>query len=210
MKDKTPIKVYQVEAMDGDKHFPSDKEMKVLNDTVQLFRRTQQDRDRAFSYFDGMTLIEYIEDSVERFNTNLYLREGMEDWQSGFNDGFTRNKVLSMTGKIAEQLPIASAMPRGDEDTLRAQIITNLYHYTEELDEYEKFMSMFILEVLVKGTAIGYEDIEYTKKKIRDVKGIGDNMSVSESNVKTTRFYAEIVPLEEYYPASVGIMGAKN
>lgn len=210
MKPKTQIKVYQIEAMDGETHVPSDKEMKVLTDTVQLFRRTQQDRDRAFSYFDGMTLIEYIEDSVERFNTNLYLRDGMEDWQSGFNDGFTRNKVLSMTGKIAEQLPIASAVPRGDEDVLRAQIITDLYHYTEELDDYEQFMSMFILEVFVKGTAVGYEDIEYTKKTIRDVKGMGDNMTVTDNTIKTTRFYAEIVPLEEYYPASVGIMNAKN
>ena len=207
---KQPIKVFQVEAGDGSIHTPSQKEIDVVNSTVELFRRTQQDRDRAFSYFDGMTLIEYIEDSVERFNTNLYLRDGMEDWQSGFNDGFTRNKVLSMSGKIAEQLPIASAIPRGDEDTLRAQIITDLYHYTEELDDYETFMSQFILELFVKGTAIGYEDIEYTKKKIRDVNGIGDNMTVTEKQIKTTRFYAQLVPLEEYYPASVGIMNAKN
>ena len=207
---KQPIKVYQIEAGDGEVFTPSEKEMQVVNSTVQLFRRTQQDRDRAFSYFDGMTLTEYIEDSVERFNTNLYLREGMEDWQSGFNDGFTRNKVLSMSGKIAEQLPIASAVPRGDEDVLRAQIITDLYQYTEELDDYENFMSMFILELFVKGTAIGYEDIEYCKKKIREPKGMGDNMSVSEKTIKSTRFYADLVPLEEYYPASVAIMDAKN
>lgn len=208
--NKEPIKVFQVEAGDGEIFTPSEKELQVVNSTIALFRRTQQDRDRAFSYFDGMTLTEYIEDSVERFNTNLYLRDGMEDWQSGFNDGFTRNKVLSMTGKIAEQLPIASAVPRGDEDVLRAQIVTDLYQYTEELDDYENFMSMFILELFVKGTAVGYEDIEYTKKKIRDTKGMGDSMSVVEKTIKTTRFYADIVPLEEYYPASVGIMDAKN
>lgn len=207
---KDPIKVFQVEAGDGEIFTPSQKEIEVVSNIVHLFRRTQQDRDRTFSYFDGMNLKSYIEDSVERFNTNLYLREGMEDWQAGFNDGFTRNKVLSMSGKIAEQLPIASAIPRGDEDTLRAQIITDLYQYTEELDDYENFMSMFILELFVKGTAIGYEDIKYCKKKVRDTKGHGDEMTVSETTIKNTSFYAELVPLEEYYPASVGIMGTKK
>lgn len=207
---KEPIKTFQILSESGEMFTPSEKESKVVTQTIELFRRTQQNRDRAFAYFDGMNLINYIEDSVERFNTNLYLREGMEDWQSGFNDGFTRNKVLSMTGKLAEQVPIASATPRGEEDTLRAQIITDLYHYTEELDDYEQFMNMFILELFVKGTAIGYEDIEYKKKKIRDVKGIGDNTTVTEKNIKTTSFYAEIVPIEEYYPANVGIMDAKN
>tara|TARA_R100001086_G_C11848217_1_gene261044 strand:- start:29245 stop:31203 length:1959 start_codon:yes stop_codon:yes gene_type:complete len=207
---KEPIKTYEIYSVDGDMFTPSAKESEVVTQTIELFRRTKQNRDRAFAYFDGMNLINYIEDSVERFNTNLYLREGMEDWQSGFNDGFTRNKVLSMTGKLAEQVPIASATPRGEEDTLRAQIITDLYHYTEELDDYETFMNMFILELFVKGTAIGYEDIEYKKKYYRDVKGVGDNMTVTEKKTKCTKFYAEIVPLEEYYPANVGIMDAKN
>ena len=207
---KEPVKVYELLYPTGETFRPSEKELDVVNKTTTLFRRVQQDRDRAFTYFDGMNLISYIEDSVERVNTNLYLRDGMEDWQAGFNDGFTRNKVLSFCGKLTEQLPIASALPRGEEDVLRAQIITDLYQYTEELDEYETFMSMFIFELLVKGTAIGYEDFEYKKKKIRETKGVGDNMTAKETVIKTTKFYSELVPIEEYYPGNVGIMGAKN
>jgi hypothetical protein len=195
---------------DGETFSPSEKEITVVNRVFELFRKAQQDRDRAFSYFDGMNLISYIEDSVERFNTNLYLRDGMEDWQSGFNDGFTRAKVLALVGRLVEQLPIASALPRGEEDTLRAQIITDLYHYTEELDDYENLMSMFVLELVVKGTAIGYEDLEYKKKKIREATGIGDDTKVTEKTIKTTKFYSELVPIEEYYPASVAIMSAKD
>lgn len=207
---KEPVKLFELFYKDGESFKPSEKESQVVTQTLTMFRRSQQDRDRAFAYFDGMNLVTYIEDSVERFNTNLFLRDEMEDWQSGFNDGFTRNKVLSMVGKLIEQLPIASALPRGEEDVLRAQIITDLYQYTEELDDYENLMSMFVLELIVKGTAIGYEDIEYQKKKIRDVKGIGDKMTVSETVIKTTKFYSELVPIEEYYPASVGIMDVKN
>lgn len=207
---KEPVKVYTLLYPDGELFSPSQAEMEVVTKTMELFRRSQQDRDRSFSYFDGMNLIEMIEDSVERFNTNLYLRDGMEDWQAGFNNGFIRNKVMAVVGKLVENLPIASAIPRGEEDTLRAQIITDLYQYTEELDDYEKAMSMFILELIVKGTAIGYEDIEYKKKKIRTVKGIGDAMTATEQTIKTTKFYTEIVPLEEYYPASVGVIGVEN
>ncbi len=209
-QDKEPIKLYELVYGDGKIFKPSEKELDVVSKTFQLFSRAQQERDRSFAFFDNMTLLNYVEDSVERFNTNLYLRDEMEDWQSGFNDGFTRNKVLSMLGKLVEQLPIASASPRGEEDMLRAQIITDLYQYTEELDDYENFMSMFVLELLVKGTAIGYEDIEYQKKKIRDVSGHGDNVKVTEGVIKTTKFYSTIVPIDEYYPASVGIMGAGN
>jgi hypothetical protein len=213
MKPKEPIKVYDIIYDNNgttEVFHPSDNELKTVSRVVTLFRFAQQERDRSFAYFDNMDLVTYIEDSVERFNTNLYLREGMEDWQSGFNDGFTRNKVLSIVGKLIAQLPIASAMPRGDEDVLRAQIITDLYQYTEEIDDYEDKMSLFVLELITKGTAIGYEDVEYTKKTIRDVKGMGDNMTVTSRVIKTTKLYTEIVPLEEYYPASVGIMGVKD
>jgi hypothetical protein len=208
--NKEPVKLFTLLYENGELFTPSDKELEVVDRTITLFRRAQQDRDRSFAYLDVLNILTYIEDSVERFNTNLYLRDGMEDWQAGFNDGFSRNKVLSMVGKLIEQLPIASAIPRGEEDVLRAQIITDLLKYTEELDNYENQMSMFVLELIVKGTAIGYEDIEYIKKKIRNVKGKGDNMTVTEQEIKTTRLYTEIVPLEEYYPASVGIMGVEN
>ena len=208
-KTKEPIKLYELLYPTGEVFRPSKAEMELVDKTILIFRRSQQDRDRAFAYFDGMTLVSMIEDSVERFNTNLYLRDGMEDWQAGFNDGFIRNKVLAVVGKLVEQLPIATAIPRGEEDVLRAQLITDLYQYTEELDDYENHMAMFILELIVKGTAIGYEDIEYKKKKIRNVKGMGDAMRVTEETIKTTKFYSEIVPLEEYYPASVGIMGVE-
>lgn len=207
---KEPIKVYELIFPSGELFTPSDAEVEVVEKTFQIFRKVQADRDRTFAYFDGMNLVSMIEDSTERFNTNLYLRDGMEDWQAGFNDGFIRSKVLTVVGKLVEQLPIASAIPRGEEDTLRTQIITDLYQYTEELDDYENHMSLFILELIVKGTAIGYEDIEYKKKKIRTVKGIGDNMTVKEETIKTTKFYSEIVPLDEYYPASVGVMGVEN
>lgn len=195
---------------DGTQFVPSDVEQRVVNDVVFLFRQTQTNRDRNFQYFDGLNLIEYIDDSVRRFNTNIDEREGIEDWQAGVHDPFTRNKALGMLGRVLELLPIASFLGRGDEDHQKGIILTDIYLFTEELDDYEELMTHILLEAIVKGTAIGYEDIEYEERTIRDVEGIGDEMTVTEKNLKTTKFIGQIVPLEEFYPSSVSIRKIKD
>lgn len=190
---------------DGEIFVPTEKEKSVLADVVSLFRDTQAARDRNFEYFDNSTLIEYIDDSVLRFNTNVDEREGIEDWQAGIHDPFTRNKVLAFHGKIMEALPIAVLSGRGEEDSQRGILLSNIYEALEDLDNYEELMSMIILDAIVKGTAIGYEDVMFQKKKYRDVKGHGDSISITEVTEKTTKIYGSLVPLEEFYPASVSI-----
>ena len=61
----------------GDLFVPSDKEQQVVSEVIDLFRASAQSRDRRFKYFDNRTLIEYIEDSVHRFYTNVDEREGI-------------------------------------------------------------------------------------------------------------------------------------
>lgn len=190
---------------DGEKFIPTEKEMSVINDVVHLFRETQLARNRNFQYFDNMSLTEYIDDSVLRFNTNVDERDGIEDWQAGVNNPITRNKVLAFHGKIMEALPIAVLSARGDEDVHRGMLLSNIYEALEDLDDYEELMSMIILETIVKGTGIGYEDVEYIEKVFRDVKGIGDDITVTENRQKITRLYGQNIPLEEFYPASVSI-----
>lgn len=190
---------------DGTPHDPSDKEQKVLNDIVSLFRDTEASRNRNFQYFDGINIIDYINDCVLRFNTNIDEREGIEDWQAGVHDPLTRNKVLAFHGKLMEALPIATFIGRGDEDKRKGVLLSDLYAYAEDLDDYEELMSTILLEVIVKGTGIGYEDVFIEKKKYRDVKGFGDNITVTENTEKVTKLYGKLVPLEEFYPASVSI-----
>lgn len=190
---------------DGEVFLPSAKEMQVLSDVVQLFRDVQSARDRNFQYFDGINIIDYIDDSVLRFNTNVDERDGIEDWQAGVHDPFTRNKVLAFHGKLMESLPIATFSGRGDEDHQRGILLSNLYEYVEDVDNYEELMSNILLECIVKGTAIGYEDVKYEKKKYRDVKGVGDEMTITERTEKTTKLVGSLVPLEEFYPSSVSI-----
>ena len=189
---------------------PSDKEVNVISDITDLFRRTQDSRNKRFQYFDGLNLIEFIEDSVQRFNTNIFERDGLEDWQARANDGFTRNKVLAILGKVMTVLPIAQFQPRGDEDSRKTTILTNLYEFVEELDDYEEFMTHYLLEAIVKGTAIGYEGVHRETKKIKNIKGEGDNITVSLKEETDTSLFANIVPLEEFYPSSPSIRKLKD
>ncbi len=193
-----------------DTRLPSDKESNVLNDIVFLFRRTADARNRNFSYFDGINLIDYINDSVLRFDTNIDEREDIEDWQAAVNVPFTRNKVLAILGKVMSVLPIASFIGRGEEDMQKGVLLTNLYEYVEELDDYEEFMTHMLLEAIVKGTSVGYEDFEKVSRKRRFVKGIGDDMTVNETTVDNTKLFGVIVPLEEFYPSSVRIRKIKD
>lgn len=195
---------------DGSLFVPTDKEKMVVAETIDLFRQTQSGRDRNFQYFDGLNLFDYIDDSVRRFNTNVDEREGIEDWQAGVHVHFTRNKVLGFLGKIIEALPVASFVGRGDEDNQKATILSNIYEFIDEQDDYDEFMSHLLLETIVKGTGIGYEDIDVQTMMYRDVEGVGDDIRVKETKEDVTKIYSSIVPLEEFYPSSVSIRKIKD
>lgn len=184
---------------------PTDKEVEVVSDVFQKFRDSRDGRDRNLEYFDGNNLIEYIEDSVRRFTTNVDERDNIEDWQARVHDQFTRNKVLAIHGKVSSVLPIAQFKGRGDEDVRKGTILTNLYEYSEDIDNYEEFMTHALLEAIVKGTAIGYEGVSKKVRKVRNIRGVGDNVTVSEDEETTTKLPAVLVPLEEFYPSSVSI-----
>ncbi len=195
---------------EGVDFMPSEYEKGVVRDTISLFRTTADERNGRFAYFDNRNIIDYIDDSVKRFTTNIDSREGIEDWQARVFDPFTRNKVLAVLGKVVSVLPIASFVARGDEDTRKTSILNDLYTYSEEKDDYEKFMTKYLLEAIVKGTAVGYEGMEYCERLVRDTKGIGDRLTVTEKTINETKLFAELVPLEEFYPSSVGIDTVKD
>lgn len=188
----------------------SEKEREVVSSVFYKFKRTAEARNRNFENFDGLNLTEYVDDSVHRYTTNVDERPNIEDWQARVHDQFTRNKVMAIVGKVAQVIPIAEFKGRGDEDLRRGQIITDLYEYSEEVDDYEEFMVNMLLEATVKGTAVGYEGYEQKETKKKDIQGFGDDITVTEKTTRTSRLYAEIVRLEDFYPSSVGVRKIKD
>jgi hypothetical protein len=189
-----------------EKHEYSDFEKELLSSVINKFRTTSNERDKSLSVFDGLNIKEYIAESVHRVNTNIDERENIEDWQARVHDPFTRNKVFAILGRVVQELPLVSGEPRFDEDFRRAEIVSNLYEFSEEHDDYENFMTEFIWEAVVKGTAIGYEGHDCSEYKIRNLTGSEEKgYKIKEETVKENKLYAQVVPLEEFYPASVGI-----
>lgn len=199
------IEAYPQQTDEQHLYEPSDKEKEVVSSIFAKFRVAADSRNRNFQYFDGLNLVDYINDSVRRFTTNIDEREDIEDWQARIHDPFTRNKVLAILGKVISVLPIAQFTGRGDEDIRKGTILTNLYEYAEELDDYEELMTHVLLEAIVKGTSISYEGVDKYDKMYRNIKGTGDDITVSEDKETITKLFGLIVPLEEFYPSSVSI-----
>lgn len=189
---------------------PSDFEKQVINQNRSLFRISQIERDQPFENFDGLTLIQFIEDQYRRYNTNINVRDDIEDWQSVVHDKFTANKVDAILGKIVQVLPIAEVQGRGDEDLSRGLIMSNLYEYSEDMDDYDEFIIAFLQEAIIKGTAIGYEGQEMKVQQLRYVRGAGDKLTVFNGKRTTNRLFAQVVKLEEFYPSSVGVRRIKD
>lgn len=188
----------------------SEKEVSVIKQNRELFRQAAENRNLNFENFDGLNLIEYIEDSYRRYNTNINVRDDIEDWQSAVHDKFTANKVDAILAKVVSVLPIAEVKGRGDEDLAKGLIMSNLYEYSEDIDDYDDFMVSYLQEAIIKGTAIGYEGQTIKERKVRFVKGSGDNITLSEGVIKENKLFAEVVKLEDFYPASVGIKRVKD
>lgn len=188
----------------------SEFEKQVIDQNRTLFRISSTERDQPFENFDGLTLVQYIEDSYRRYNTNINVRDDIEDWQSVVHDKFTANKVDAILAKVVSVLPCAEVSGRGDEDLAKGLILSNLYEYSEEMDDYDEFMVAFLQEAIIKGTAIGYEGQETKVQKLRYVRGSGDKMTIVEGEKRDNRLFATVVKLEEFYPSSVGVRRIKD
>ncbi len=187
-----------------------DDERDIISAVFDKFRMSADARNLNFENFDGLNLIEYIDDSVHRYTTNIDEREGIEDWQSRVHDQFTHNKVMAIVGKVIQVIPIAEFKGRGDEDMRRGQILTDLYEYSEDVDDYEELMVNILLEAVVKGTAIGYEGHEQRTTQERILKDYEGKVSIEERTKKTNCLYGDIVRLEDFYPSSVGVRKIKD
>lgn len=184
----------------------SDKEKDVVRTVVGFFWQAMFEKDRTYVYLDGRTPIEYINDSVRRFTTNVDEREDIEDWQSRTHQPFTRNKLLAILGRVIDMLPVAEIVGRGDTNALKGDVVNTLYEYSEDVDDSDEFFVMAIQDALTKGTFVGYEGVETTERKRRIVEHFKneDEFTVREQTIKTRKLKSYLVPLEEFYPSSMG------
>ena len=191
---------------------PSEKAMDVIGDVFSKFTESSNNRNQNFAYFDGRNLIDYIDDNVLNFTTNINERDDIEDWQARVHGPFTRNKVISVLGKVAPVIPVSEIFARGDEDIRRSQITSDLYNYSNDVDDNDELMFYALLEAIVKGTIVGYEGYEEKDKIVRDLDNYDSAVggTLKKDTIKIKKVFGAIVPLEDFYPSSAGIRRIKD
>lgn len=191
----------------SDAYTAGKKEQEITTKVFNMFRASQMNRDQNFKYLDGRNIIQYINDCVGRFVTNFDNRDGIEDWQARANVPMTHNKVIAILGKVVSMLPMAEVNPRFDDDTKKAQMLSDLYQYAEDIDDYDELMICAVLEAIVKGTVVGFEGYEYKTQKIRNITGYDTDgvPTFKEEETVQAKLGGSIVPLEQFYPSSVSV-----
>ncbi|HEC65944.1 MAG TPA: hypothetical protein ENI23_11685, partial [bacterium] len=186
---------------------PTEGQKLVVGNIFEKFRTSRQERNMTFEYLDGRNLIDYIDDNVSRFVTNIDAREDIEDWQARVFDPFTRNKVVAILGKVATAIPKPEFINRGDADVERTTILSDFYDYSEQVDDGDELMFYALLEAVVKGTCIGYEGYQEKEREVADIAKYdgASKIRTKKGTNKTRKVVGMLVPLEDFFPSSVGI-----
>ena len=136
----------------GEKFFyqPSSEKQKIINETYDRFWEARKLREQQFNYFNGRTLIQYIEDSVNRFNSIVEERTDIKDWQARVFDPVTRDKTISLLAKAAQNRPSSQFFGRFDEDKVKGRIVESVVEFSKDLDDEDELVFYALLEASTK------------------------------------------------------------
>lgn len=178
----------------------SKREQEVAAEAYSLFRQWRDNRNQVLSLFGGMTLIDYVDESMYRYVTSVYERDNIEDWQGVMHVPMTRNKINNISGRAIQSMPIGQIKGRGIGKHRRATILNNLYEHSEETNKYALTMADVITEAMVKGTAFVYEGHIKEVNLNRDVKEDGQEII---KRVVKNKLHTQIVSIEDFYPSDI-------
>ena len=209
-KEKSALNAFDVP--EGDAAYePSEEDQKRISDIYSKLYNVQITRILPYPYFNDLTLPQYIENSVKRWNGYIPPRSDLqEDWQAHVFNNFTRNMVIAYLSKVALQPPKAKVVASNDmgaTDKKAAYIIEKMIQFADREEGYEWRFFNAALESVVKGTVIGYEGYKKVKQTIKE--GKYDLVTGKVRGAKSKEIFAYnnpfhyIVPLEEFYPANI-------
>lgn len=209
-KEKPKLNAFDVPE-GGSAYMPSDEDQARVTEILTKLYNVQITRNNPYPYFNDLTLPQYIENSMKRWNGYIPPRSDMqEDWQAHVFNNFTRNMVIAYLSKIALQPPkakVIAANNLGATDRKAAYIIEKMLQFADREEGYEWRFFGAALEAVVKGTVIGYEGYKKVRQTIKD--GKYDIVTGKVKNIKERTVFAYnnpfhfIIPLEEIYPANI-------
>jgi hypothetical protein len=190
---------------------PSEKEQKIIDAIWSRWQKANDQRTQSYRYFNDRSLIEYVNDSVDRFNG--YIEPRMDpagDWGAKVFNNVTRSKTVAIIANITAERVRAEFFPQdqlSQDDMRAAQLIKHVedYTYYKNKDDQQQFFTT--LEAAVKGTAIGYEGYKLDKRKIKEIEDF--NPETGEVKFKDSEItdwddvYGENIPLFDFYPGNI-------
>lgn len=205
--------------------YNDDKEAddRVLEKRI-LFEKYRENRDQPVRFFskNGVqrNLIDYIQDSVDRFNEYFPKPSYKDDWQSNSFEPNTRDKLISILSRIVSTKLGIGMEVKGkrivdmDKARDRAEIFLDLLENANDVNDDDQSRVWEAFRALNEGTVIGYEGWRKDTGEVQYVKEI--DPETGEKKVEKMNYdffddvYGEIVPLEEFYPETIWISEMKN
>jgi hypothetical protein len=187
---------------------PSIEEVNVVQRVYQRFLDMQRERDKFRREFDGRTLTQYVNDSMDAYNgiVSDEIKATKDDWQSLSWDHLTRGKVNTTIAMIVGARPFISLTGKNRESHKFSDAMLDVYEDTwkQEKGSYKLFLQS--LSACTKGTVIVEE--MYTEQRVnrKDIISIDHETGQIDYTEKKVikggvgKVEAEIVDLLEFYP----------
>ena len=187
-----------------------EKANQVVLRTLKRVDQLKMMRNRRYAYFNDRTWMEYIDDSVKRWNGYVEPRVSDQDWGAKIINPDTRNKVIQIVTRVGLQRMRAEMFGEDKDDKVRSRIVGTLYDdsFNRQYGDVEFLFET--IEGCVKGTVIGMETYSRQKVKFKDVESYDPTTGAIEfKDVEVyigNEVYGEIVPPDEFYPGNWGTM----
>lgn len=190
---------------------PSEDERKIISNIWSQWTKAKEQRDASYRYFNDRSFVEYVNDSVDRFNGYIEPRtDPASDWGAKVFNNVTRNKSIAIIANITAERVRSEFFPQNQEDETdyrAAQIIKHLedFTYYKNKDDEQQFFA--VLEATTKGTAIGYEGYKKDQREVKEITDYDPTTGEVKWKKKTLTdwddVYGEVIPLFDFYPGNI-------
>ena len=187
---------------------PSKEEVEVVKRVHQRFLDMRTERDKVRREFDGRTLKQYVEDSMDAYNgiVSDEIKATKEDWQSLSWDHITRGKLKTLIAMVVGARPFVSIIGKSRSANKYAQDMLDIYEDTwkQEKGSYKLFLQA--MSAACKGTVIVEEMYVEEKVKQKDITSIDQQTGKIKFNEKEVikggvgKVECRIKPLLKFYP----------
>ncbi len=123
-----------------------------------------------------------------------------DDWQSNHVTPLTLSIVETALSEIIQQNLRPFILPRGDEDTMKAQVMQYIWEFAWEISDGDSVTYDIIKDMLMFGTAIAQEYYRVDKRKVGAVSTDGKAITTAYKEVTDyDDVCTEVVKLQDFF-----------